>query len=175
MTVTFKCKFAATATATSTQLGVKPHTAVSGVAAEAAGDWTGSMTLKYFTDNTFATQLESDEHSVFMGATMYVASTWSVTSLSSTLRYYIEKCTVKDVSSEAKVAIVDGTCYASAVGAEALGDAAGDTATSKIVEQTSQFKYTSFSFDTAGNDAQELECTVNFCVVDSGSNDGGAT
>ena len=136
------------------------------------------MTLKYYVDNNFVTELTDGQHSVFIGATMFVRSEWTVTTLTSSLRYYISKCTVSDVSSGADaanrkaVAIVDGTCYASAIGAMPLGGAAADTAIGKIVEATSDFQYTSFSFDTAANDQQELTCTVNFCIVDG--TDGGA-
>ena len=135
------------------------------------------MTLKYFTDSAFQTELESSSHSVFIGAIMYVRSSWTVTTLGDALRYYISKCTVKNKSDSTSVAIVDGTCYASAVGAEPLGPAAVDSATGKIVKINSDFKYKSFSFGSNGAGRQELECTVNFCIVkySSSIDDGGQT
>ena len=174
VSVTFKCKFATTSTATSDGLDVNRRVAVSGTAAEATGIWDNSMTLKYFTDAGFQTELESNSHSVFIGATMYVRSSWTVTTLTDSLRYYISQCTVKNKSDSTSVAIVDGTCYASAVGAEPLGAAALDSATAKIVKTNSDFKYKSFSFGSNGAGRQELECTVNFCIVSSNGDDGQA-
>jgi len=171
--VTFTCKFAASTTAKSSTVTVKPHVAVSGSAAEATGDWTGSMSLGFFTDNGFGTALTNDAHNVFIGSTMFVQSSWSVTSLTSALKYYIDGCTIKDLSTPTTlVDIVKDTCYAQTVGAIPLGSAAGSTAVSKIVSDNSQFSYTSFSFDTSGDDTQELECTIKFCVVTA--SDGGA-
>ena len=175
VSVTFKCKFATSATATSAELGVKRRVAVSGTAAEATGIWDESLTLKYFTDSGFNTEMDSSAHSVFIGATMFVRSSWTVTTLADSLRYYISRCTVKDKSDGTSVAIVDGTCFASAVGAEPLGPAAVDSATGKIVATNSDFKYKSFSFGSNGAGKQELECTLNFCIVKYSSSigDGG--
>ena len=173
VSVTFNCKFATTATATSeldiSLILARPVGRIEGVAVsgttEATGIWDNSLTLKYFTDSGFKTELDSNAHSVFIGAKMYVRSSWSVTTLGDSLRYYISKCTVKDKSDNQSVAIVDGTCFASAVGAEPLGPAAVDSATGKIVKTNSDFKYKSFSFGSNGAGRQELECTVNFCIV----------
>ena len=131
------------------------------------------MTLKYYTDETFYMEMDSNSLNVFLGATLFVRSSWTVTSLADSLRYYISQCTVKNLADLTSVAIVDGTCYAAAVGAAPLGLAAVNSPTGKIVETNSDFKYKSFSFGSSGAGRQELECTVNFCIVNSESNDNG--
>ena len=125
------------------------------------------MTLKYYTDFTYTTEMALDKLDVFIGSEMFVRSSWTVTTLADSLRYYISQCTVREVDTQTSVAIVDETCYASAVGAAPLGSAAVDSPTGKIVESNSDFKYKSFSFGSNGAGRQELECTVNFCIVNS--------
>lgn len=173
--VTFSCVFDATATATTSQVTIKPHVAVAGTAVEYEANWGDSLTLEYM-DATFTTALSGTD--VFIGATLYVRSSWSIANGGgiASLKYYIDNCSVRDVAvgSSVKVSIVSDTCYASTVNARMLGPSFGECSAtnvcSKIVAQNSYFKYVSFSFDTSGNDVQELECDVNFCLDDGTGN-----
>jgi len=173
--VTFTCVFDAQLSVTSEDLTVNPLVAVEGTAVESLGNWGDSLQLKYYQTNAFQNELDANGRSVFIGATMFVQSEWSVTTMGGILEYYIDTCTVTDKSTNIAVEIVKTTCYSATVGAEPLGAAAANDATGKIVQQFSQFQYTSFSFDTSASDDQELSCLVKFCVIDPSSGNSDCT
>ena len=64
------------------------------------------MTLKYYTADDFGTELDEEDHTVIIGSTMYVQSEWSVSTMGTMLKYYIDSCTVTDVSTSTAVEIV---------------------------------------------------------------------
>jgi len=172
--VTFTCSFPTNVVAVANEINVAPDLGAQGVATEVDGSWDGSLTLKYYTDASFGTELEDASHNVFIGSTLFVQSEWSVTSLSTSLRYYINSCKIKDVSTSRQLQIVKDSCYAGTISAVPLGTAAGTALNDKVVTTTSQFQYTSFSFDTSqASNTQELTCTMEFCIFDEsdGSND----
>jgi len=174
-------------------------------------NWDGSFDLKFYTDDTFATErspsscpvnfphasadgatccstdaanceggltfacpnapttsctdYDASNGGIFVGEELFVRAQWTVAGLEDTLRYYISDCDVEDSVTDQSLPIVKSSCYAGAIGAQALGTAATN---SKVVTTSSAFKYNAFTFDaTSQANTQDLSCTMKFCIWDA--------
>ena len=154
--VTFSCKYAATAQASTDLLiadpGVEGHVTASGAL-------DSGISLKYFIDDTF--RFENNSPNV-LGWPLFAMVEWEVTSLTSKVGFYIKQCRVEDTLVEGDgVPIVSQSCYAKAVGAKPLKG----TLANKFVTRQSQFSYNAFSFNPTAASSQKLTCEVEFCVI----------
>ena len=163
VSITFTCKYSATAQATSTAITIAEARDITADVTEQTGSFDTGLSLKFYTDLNY--NIEQTSAST-IGDIVYPMVSWEVTSLSTKIGYYLKTCRVEDVSAGAGTGlkILSESCYANAVSAQPEGDAA----TNKFVTQHSQFSYHSFSYDTSATDTQKLICDVEFCVISSG-------
>jgi len=180
VSVEFTCKFASTFTAKSDEIAIEAGKAVEGKL-EASGSWADSLTLEY-TDSTYTTPIVNGAASV-LGSDLYAKISWDVSSsLSANLHYYVNSCEVKQLTSNGaepaiwsysdgngKIKIFDkGQCAAGVVN---TAMAAGNHMHGK---GDWKFNFRSFSFNSGGNDRQQLECEVKFCINKDYTNSAGS-
>jgi len=165
ITVAFKCVFASSFDVKADKIEVAPRTDTFGTAIEAEGSWTGSFFLKYYETANYATERSDSSPQIYLGQNLFVEATWSSSGLpiAEKLKWYVESCDVKDVSTGNTIPLVKDTCFAEAIGAS-NGLAGSTNMMEKVVSERSRFSYRSFSFDTAAEDEQELGCTIQFCI-----------
>ena len=133
---------------------------------EAEGSFGGSLSIKYYDDSSFTTQL--DMKSILPGQELFAQVEWDVKTLPQ-IRFFIDDCNVSDVDDMDKaLKIVDSTCFSQVVSSQPLGAASNTEKGAKAVTQNSQFQYQSFSFDTKTSNKQKLECGVKLCLVENG-------
>lgn len=181
VSVKFTCKFASTFTAKSDEIAIEAGKAVEGKL-EASGSWADSLTLQY-TDSTYTTAVSNGAASV-LGSDLYAKISWDVSSsLSANLHYYVNSCEVRQLtvdsgdpekwsyeSGNGNIKIFDkGLCAAGVVN---TAMASGNTVHGK---GDWKFNFRSFSFNSGGNDRQQLECEVKFCINKDYENSKGVT
>merc|ERR1712178_214170 len=143
--VTFTCKFASTFTAKSDEIEIEAGKAV------------------------------EDGDSSVLGSDLYARISWTVSSsLSANLHYYVNSCEVKQLTKTGVVDNVDQYSYATGNGNIKIFDRAQCAAGVVDVEMAPgnhvhgkdnwNFNFRSFSFNKGGNDRQQLECEVKFCI-----------
>jgi len=170
--VTFTCKFASTFTAKSDKIEIEAGKAVEGKL-EASGSWTDSLKIDY-TDSSYTNKVADGDSSV-LGSDLYARISWTVSSsLSANLHYYVNSCEVKQLTKTGVVDNVDQYSYATGNGNIKIFDRAQCAAGVVDVEMAPgnhvhgkdnwNFNFRSFSFNKGGNDRQQLECEVKFCI-----------
>merc|ERR1712023_420187 len=158
VTIDVCCKFKATQSAASDDISIEAGNEVEGKL-DAVGSWDGSLTIE-FTDNAYATK-KTD--AAILGEMHFIKVSWTVgtSPLAQKVNWYVDDCTVSDVTdANKKVGVIENQCFASVISA---------INTSDNMLSTSDFKFTfkSFSFNQAGNGSQKLSCKINFCLKDT--------
>ena len=165
--VTFTCVFEATLSTTiSTNLEVSLHPPqITGTAAlTIGGSLGGSLSLKYYKDDTFTTEMDGSGKR-YLGGDEFIEANWSVKTLTH-MRFFVTECNIRE--DENTLTVIDQTCYSQTIRAQPLGDAASSISNGKAVGEKSQFKFGTFTMSTRYGSTQELECSVDFCVVTDG-------
>merc|ERR1712176_417514 len=106
------------------------------------------------------------DHVSILGATHFIEVAWTVGAssfpISSKLNWFIPYCTVKNLNTDGteadgEVNIINGLCYAKVLSTTKIS--------TDVVSTTNfRFSYKSFSFNSAGNGKQKIECDVTFCL-----------
>ena len=173
--VTFTCIFDATLSTTlSTSMDVsvqaplqlmtslQPHLAATG-AISIGASLGGTLSLKYFKDETFTTEADSST-ARYLGEDQFVQTEWAIKTLSQ-VRFFVTECSIRE--GQNSVRVIDRTCYSQTIRARPLGDAASSMSNGKAVGEKSQFKFASFTMSNRPQ-KQQLECGVAFCILTDG-------
>lgn len=160
--VVFTCEYASSATASSEVYDVNSEVYdATATVTVSSGDFTDGLTIKYYTDDTYKTEITNP---VEIGSKVYPMVTWAVTTTQ--IGFFIQKCDIINVSdpetdNDPRISIIDGTCYAGVVNAAIYPD----RATGIFTHKEAKFSYNSFSFTTDAAEQQKLSCTLQFCTM----------
>jgi len=163
--ITFCCRFKSSFVAISDQIAIEAGVPVVGKL-EQTGNWDESLSIKYMLED-FSAAVAPDHVSI-LGATHFIEVAWTVGAssfpISSKLNWFIPYCTVKNLNTDGteadgEVNIINGLCYAKVLSTTKIS--------TDVVSTTNfRFSYKSFSFNSAGNGKQKIECDVTFCLTD---------
>jgi len=168
VSIEFTCKFASSFTATSDDIQIEAGEKVEGKL-ETQGSWVDSLVIDF--TNQYWNETRADGYSNVLGSTLYARISWSVSSaLSQDLLYYVESCQVKQLTD-----INDGNGYKHNSGDGAIDIISNKTCTADVIDvalesnwltgmEDWRFAFRSFSFTENGDDRQNLECEVKFCL-----------
>merc|ERR1712227_950504 len=115
VTIDVCCKFMATQSATSDDISIEAGNEVEGKL-DAVGSWDGSLKIE-FTDNAYATK-KTD--AAILGEMHFIKVSWTVgtSPLAQKVNWYVDDCTVSDVTdANKKVDIIENQCFASVISA----------------------------------------------------------
>jgi len=122
------------------------------------GSFNGGFKLNFFTDDAMASPANS---AFYIGQTVYASIDWSVSSLQTLMKFYIDSCTIS--SEGVDVEIIKQNCYASELGVKQLQS-------DKMVAEKSKFQFISFTLATNALEASaEVSCSVKMCLLSENS------
>ena len=159
--VAFSCKYETQVSINTDSLQIEQQPVSSAEIDAVSGTFGGGIEINYYSSNAFDTIDESG--SKLAGSDIFMGITWNVNSLTNKVVYYVESCTIhnNDGQPAGGISIIQNGCYSKLLGVQLFG--------TKLVNSTTNFKYTSFVYGNNKEQIQHLTCNLKFCLIKDGT------